>query len=182
MHMTRMATAVIVLLLAMISAAQAQTKMDEQAVHNLPQAFAAAFNQHDGHQLAQIMADDIDFVVVGATWIHGRPDFEKYHTRLLNGRFHGIKFDVLQVAVRFLRPDIAIVRYSWTATGDKNPDGTARQRRYGMMTMVAEKRSGGWLVVASQNDNSMPGLPPEFAGITSPMPMPNQLSAQPPNP
>jgi len=25
-----------------------------------------------------------------------------------------------------------------------------------MMTMVAEKRAGGWLVVASQNDDSLP--------------------------
>jgi len=180
--MTRLATAAIVLSLAAISAAQAQTKLDEEAVHNLPQAFSAAFNKHDGHQLAQIMADDIDFVVVGATWLHGKSDFERYHTRLLNGRFHGIKFEVLQVAVRFLRPDIAIVRYSWTATGDKNPDGTARKRRYGMMTMVAEKQSGSWLVVASQNDNSFPGLPPEFEGITSPMPMPDQVGPQPPNP
>jgi uncharacterized protein (TIGR02246 family) len=180
--MTRVATAAIVLSLAVISAAQAQTKLDEEAVHNLPQAFSAAFNKHDGHQLAQIMADDIDFVTVGATWIHGKQDFEKYHTRLLNGRFRGIKVEVLQVAVRFLRPDIAIVRYSWTAAGAKNPDGTARKRRYGMMTMVAERQSGSWLVVASQNDVSFPGLPPEFVGITSPMPMPDQVGPQPSDP
>jgi uncharacterized protein (TIGR02246 family) len=71
------------------------------------------------------------------------------------GRFHGIKFEVLQVAVRFLRPDIAIFHWSWTGAGDKNPDGTARKRRLGMMTMVAEKRAGSWLVVASQNDDQL---------------------------
>jgi uncharacterized protein (TIGR02246 family) len=180
--MTRLALAVIVLSLPALSAVQAQTKSDDAAVRNLPQAFSSAFNKHDGHQLAQLMADDIDFVTVGATWLHGKQDFEKYHTRLLNGRFHAIKFQVLQVAARFLRPDIAIVRWSWTATGDKNPDGTARKQRYGMMTMVAEKRSGTWLVVASQNDDSFPGLPPEFEGITSPMPMPNQVGAQPSDP
>ena len=125
------------------------------------------------------MADDIDFVTVGATWLHGKSDFEKYHTRLLNGRFHGIKTEVLQVAVRFLRPDIAIVRRSWTATGDKNPDGTARKRRYGMMTMIAEKRAGSWLVVEAQNDSSFPGVAPEFDGITSPMPMPDQVGTMP---
>jgi uncharacterized protein (TIGR02246 family) len=179
--MTRFA-ATIVLLLAAISAAQAQTKLDAEAVDNLPKAFCAAFNQHDGHQLAEIMADDIDFVTVGAMWIHGKADFEKYHTRLLNGRFHGIRMELLQVAVRFLRPDVAIVHWSWTAAGDKNPDGTARTRRYGMMTMVAQKRGGGWLVAASQNDNSLPGLPPEFAGMTSPLPMPDQVGPQPSNP
>jgi len=68
----------------------------------------------------------------------------------------------LQIAVRFLRPDIAIVHWSWTGAGDKNPDGTARQPRFGMMTMFAEKRAGRWLVVASQNDDSFPGSPPEF--------------------
>jgi uncharacterized protein (TIGR02246 family) len=101
---------------------------------------------------------------------------------LLNGRFHGIKFEVLQVAVRFLRPDIAIVHWSWTGAGDKNPDGTARKRRLGMMTMVAEKRAGSWLVVASQNDDSYPGVAPEFEGITSPMPMPDQVGPQPSDP
>jgi uncharacterized protein (TIGR02246 family) len=177
--MTRFAAAVTALILTASSAAHAQTKLDEQIVHDLPKAFCAAFNKHDGQQLAQIMADDIDFVTVGATLLHGRSDFEKYHTRLLSGRFHGATIELLQVAVRFLRPDIAIVHWSWSATGDKNPDGTARQRRYGMMTMVAEKRTGGWLVVASQNDNSFPGLPPEFAGITSPIPIPDQVGLQP---
>jgi uncharacterized protein (TIGR02246 family) len=180
--MTRLVPAVIAILLATISPVRAQTKLDEEAVRNLPQAFCAAFNKHDGHQLAQIMADDIDFVTVGATWLHGKSDFEKYHTRLLNGRFHGIKVEVLQVAVRFLRPDIAIVHWSWTGTGDKNPDGTARKRRLGMMTMVAEKRAGSWLVVASQNDESYPGVAPEFEGIASPMPMPDQVGPQPSDP
>ena len=63
----------------------AETKPDEQALRKLPQAFSDAFSKHDGHELAKIMADDVDFVTVGATWIHGRPDFEKYHTRLLSG-------------------------------------------------------------------------------------------------
>ncbi|HTW74184.1 MAG TPA: SgcJ/EcaC family oxidoreductase [Steroidobacteraceae bacterium] len=174
--MIRVAIAAIALSLGAISAAQGQTKSDEQALHGLPQAFAAAFNKHDGHQLAQIMADDIDFVTVGAMWLHGKPDFEKYHTRLLNGRFHGIRFEVLQVAVRFLRPDIGIVHWSWTASGDRNPDGTARERRYGMMTMVAEKRGGSWLVVASQNDNAIPWDPAEgqMPRLAMPIPGPDQ--------
>jgi len=179
--MTRFVPAVITVLLATISPVRARAKFDEAAVHNLPQAFCAAFNKHDGHQLAQIMADDIDFVTVGATWLHGKSDFEKYHARLLNGRFHGITCQPLQIAVRLLRPDVAIVHWSWAVTGDKNPDGTARQRRYGMMTMVAEKRNGSWLVVASQNDNSFPGLPPEFEGITPPISIPDQIGPQPSN-
>ena len=67
--MTRLAIGVLAFSLITISSAYAQTRLDEKAVHNLPQAFCAAFNKHDGHQLAQIMAEDIDFVTVGATWL-----------------------------------------------------------------------------------------------------------------
>jgi uncharacterized protein (TIGR02246 family) len=180
--MTRSAPTIIALFFALTSIGRAQAKPDVELVHDLPQAFCAAFNKHDGHELAQMMADDVDFVTVGAMWLHGKADFEKYHTRLLSGRFHGMTIELLQVAVRFLRPDIAIVHWSWTGAGDKNPDGTSRQPRYGMMTRVAERRVDRWLVVASQNDNSFPGKAPEGEGITSPMPIPNQVDAQPPKP
>jgi uncharacterized protein (TIGR02246 family) len=158
-----------------------QTKPDEEAVRKLPQAFSDAWGKHDGHELANIMAEDVDFVTVGATWIHGRPDFEKYHTRVLSGRFKDSTLTPLQTAVRFLRPDVAVVHWSWKIEGDKNPEGTLRQPRYGMMTMIAEKQNGRWLVVVSQNDNSFPGLPPEFDGIKTPMPIPDQVGTQPSN-
>ncbi len=164
------------------SATLAQTKTDQELVRNLPTAFCAAFNEHDAHQLAKIMADDVDFVTVGALWLHGRSDFERYHARLLAGRFSQVRMGLLKSAVRFLGPDTAIVHWSWTVAGDRNPDGTVRQRRYGLMTMVAQRRAGTWLVVVSQNDNSFPGAAPELEGITSPMPIPDQVGPQPPNP
>lgn len=180
-----MKTLVVALLASCVAAAMpmaAQTPADADAVHKLPEAFRDAWNRHDGHALAGIMADDVDFVAIGGLWIHGHADFEKYRTRLLTGRFSGSTTTILQTEVRFLKPDIAVVHYSWKIEGDRNPDGSARRPRYGMMTMVAEKQQGVWLVVASQNDNSFPGLLPEFGGITSPMPIPDQVGAQPSNP
>jgi uncharacterized protein (TIGR02246 family) len=160
----------------------AATLPDEEALRKIPQAFSDAFSKHDGHELAGIMADDVDFVTVGATWIHGRPDFEKYHARLLSGRFSEVKLTPLQTEVRFLRPDVAVVHWSWNIAGDKNPDGTLRLPRYGLMTMVAEKRNGVWLVVVSQNDNSFPGQTEENEGIKTPMPIPDQVGIQSSNP
>jgi uncharacterized protein (TIGR02246 family) len=129
-------------------------------------------SEHDAHELAKIMADDVDFVTIGAMWLHGRPDFEKYHARLLKGRFREATMKPLQVAVRFLHPDTAVVHWSWRMAGDRNMDGGKRQPRYGMMTMVAEKRSGRWFVVVAQNDNSIPGAPPEAQGLGNPIPIP----------
>jgi uncharacterized protein (TIGR02246 family) len=154
--------------------AEAQTKQDEAAVRELPQAFSRAFDKHDGHALAAIMTDDVDFVTVGLTWLHGRPDFEKYHTRLMVGRFKDITHTVLETHLRFIRPDVAVVHHSWTIQGDKNVDGSARPQRFGLMTMVAEKRNGTWLVAAVQNVNGPTdrSRTPEAEDIKSPIVVP----------
>ncbi|HXY23905.1 MAG TPA: SgcJ/EcaC family oxidoreductase [Candidatus Acidoferrum sp.] len=157
-------------------AANAQTKSDEEAVSKLPQAFCDAWAKHDGHELAKIMADDVDFVTVATIYLHGRADFEKFHTRLLSGRFKEATNTVIATNAHFLRPDMAVVHWSWKIEGDKNPDGTARQPRYGMMVMITEKRSGTWLVTVAQNTNAILGIPPELQDIKTPIPIPGTSS------
>ena len=159
-------------LLASTSNALAQSKADEDAVGKLPQEFCDAWAKHDGHALAQIMAEDVDFVTVATTYLHGRADIETFHVRLLSGRFKDSTISVLKTASRFLRPDMAVVHWSWRIEGDKNPDGTPRQPRYGMMTLVAEKKGGNWLVIVGQNTNAILGVPPELQGIKTPIAIP----------
>ncbi len=162
-----------VLFLFLAASVNAQTKADEEAVRKLPQAFCDAWAKHDGHELAKIMVEDVDFVTVATTYLHGKADFEKFHTRLLSGRFKESTNTALQTTARFLRPDLAVVHWSWKIEGDRNMDGTMRQQpRYGMMTMVAEKRNGSWLVVVAQNTNAVLGVPPELQDIKTPIPIP----------
>jgi uncharacterized protein (TIGR02246 family) len=121
--------------LASTSNVLAQSKADEEAVSKLPQEFCDAWAKHDGHALAKIMAEDVDFVTVATTYLHGRADFETVHVRLLGGRFKDSTITLLKTTTRFLRPDMAVIHWSWKIEGDKNPDGTPRQPRYGMMTL-----------------------------------------------
>ena len=159
-------------LLASTSDALAQSKADEEAVGKLPQEFCEAWAKHDGHALAKIMAEDVDFVTVATTYLHGRTDFETFHVRLLSGRFKDSTISVLKTTTRFLRPDMAVVHWSWRIEGDKNADGTPRQPRYGMMTLVAEKKVGNWQVIVGQNTNAILGVPPELQGIKTPIAIP----------
>ena len=159
-------------LLASTSHALAQSKADEEAVGKLPQEFCEAWAKHDGHALAKIMAEDVDFVTVATTYLHGRTDFETFHVRLLSGRFKDSTISVLKTTTRFLRPDMAVVHWSWRIEGDKNADGTPRQPRFGMMTLVAEKKVGNWQVIVGQNTNAILGLPPELQGIKTPIAIP----------
>jgi len=94
------------LLFVASSTLNAQAQTDAEAVRKLPQTFCEAWAMHDGHLLATIMADDVDFVNVGAHWLHGRADFEKYHSRLLSGRFKEANLTLLQTEVRFLQSDM----------------------------------------------------------------------------
>jgi uncharacterized protein (TIGR02246 family) len=164
----RMKTLISTLIVVMLSAPQAvhtQTNADEAAVGKVPQAFAAAWAKHNGHQLELIMASDMDFVNVGGDWIHGRADFELYYTRLLVGRLKESTLTPVDRSVRFLRPDPALLHWSWRLEGDRNEDLTPRKPRMGIFTMVVEKRSGDWLVVAAQNSNFLPGPNPELDGV-----------------
>jgi uncharacterized protein (TIGR02246 family) len=136
-----------------------------RAPDELPNAFCEAWNHHDGHALAQLMTEDLDFVHVGAGFFHGRTDFETFHSRVLSGRFGQSTLSALETRVRFLRPDLALVHWSWSMVAAKNGDGSPRPKRYGLMTLVAEKHDDAWLVTAAHNTNAMVTPNPEEAGI-----------------
>ena len=159
-------------LLAIGKPLQAQTSPDEKALRELPHSFAKAWAKHDGHELAKIMAEDVDFVTVLGTWLSGRADFEKYHTRLLSGQFKDAVVTPLETNVRFIRPDLALVHWSWRVQGDKSADGSVRPPRSGLMTMLAAKQKGIWLVVAAQNTNGGPASPALMQDIKSPITVP----------
>jgi uncharacterized protein (TIGR02246 family) len=119
--------------------------------------------------LAKTVSRDVDFVNIGGDWLHGRADFELYHTRLLSGRFRESTLTPLNISVRFLRPDLAVLHWSWRVEGDRNEDGTLRKPRFGLMMMLVEKQQGKWLIVVAQNINWNSGPNPELKGIKPPI-------------
>jgi hypothetical protein len=92
---------------------------------------------------------------------------------LLSGRFKESTLTPLETAVRFLRPDLAVLHWSWSVQGDRNEDLTLRKPRFGLFTMIVEKRGKDWLVVEAQNTNQMTGPNPELDGIKPPIVFPN---------
>jgi uncharacterized protein (TIGR02246 family) len=166
---TRLAAAQLVLASCFVFSfmARAQSKADDLAVRKIPQAFADAWANHDGKQLAAIMAADVDFVDVAGDWLRGRRDFELYHSRLLSTRFRDSTLTPLRISVRYLRPDLAVLHWSWKVEGDRNFDQTLRKPRFGLFTMIVAKKGGEWLVEVAQNTNRIPppNPDPEMDGI-----------------
>jgi uncharacterized protein (TIGR02246 family) len=164
----------ILLLMVAFPASASAAPSDLSSLNAIPKAFSSAWARADGEALGQLMAPDVDFVTVGGTWLHGRRDFSLYHSRLLKERFRGSSITPLQIKVRFVRPDLAFVRWSWRIVGDRNFDGSRRPPRTGIMSMLAQHRGRKWLVIASQNTNKIPGSPPEAEGIALPMVLPDK--------
>jgi uncharacterized protein (TIGR02246 family) len=174
MHWNRVFGLILLSVPFVAPAVYSQSKADEAAVRNVPRAFAAAWAKHDGNLLAKTMSDDVDFVNVDGDWLHGRRDFALYHSRLLSGRFKESVLTPLDTSVRFLQPEIAVLHWSWRIEGDRNEDSTPRKPRFGLFTMVVEKRNREWLVVAAQNTNQMTGPNPELDGIKPPIVFPEK--------
>ena len=163
-------------LLALTTQAHAQSAADKAALEMLPSKFSQAWATHDGSKLAELVADNIDWITVGGTWYRGKRDFQLYHTRLLTGRFREAQWTALEHKVDFIRPDLAFVRWSWRMDGDKNFDGTLRPPRVGILTTVVEKQANDWKVIAAHNTNGIPAPPeplPEEVGIRFPITLPN---------
>ena len=110
-----------------------QTNTNAEILRQLPQAHCDAWNRRDAHALAAMFADDADFVTVATVYLHGRSDYEAFHARLLAGRFKESTFTPLQTSLRFLRPDIGVVHWSWPKSARPSPyaghdsEGTVRR-------------------------------------------------------
>ena len=150
----------------------ALTQVKSAEPGELAAAFCLAWEQHDAKQLGRLFLPDADFVNVGALWIHGA-DVETFHSRLFKGRFRNSKLEPLNLKVRYLRPDVAIVRWSWRIEVAL-ADGSSVPARFGLMTMIAEKKGPHWLISNAQNTNSGPATP-EAEGLKLPLEVPRAL-------
>jgi uncharacterized protein (TIGR02246 family) len=142
--------------------AKAQTKRndtDRQAVEAIAAGFQTAWNRHDMEALAALVAEDVDYVtVVGAReWEKGRKEFQQRHAEVHQTMFKDSVLTIKETHVKFIRPDIAIAHVLWETQGDAVPDRKLGELRAGIFTWVVEKRSGKWLILASQNtENKTP--------------------------
>lgn len=57
--------------------AWSQTAVDEVALKRLPETFSSGWATHQGSELAKIVSEDVDFVNVGAIWLHGAGRFRQ---------------------------------------------------------------------------------------------------------
>lgn len=141
--------------------AQASRAADEVAISKLGKAWQDAWNRRDAAGLTALLADDVDFVTVLGPkgWLKGREQFRDVHAKMFHTLFTESVWSTNETHIKFVRSDLAIARVLWTTKGDKVRHVKHGEPRSGIFTWVVEKRDGNWLVIASQNTESMPVLP-----------------------
>lgn len=132
----------------------ARRSNDEESVQKVVHSLSASWNAHNMKAFAAVFDDDADFVNVGGTRWRGRKEIEEKHAEKHVMQFKESVLQVKSVDVRFLEPRVAIIHTMTQISGDRDPNGTSRPSpRKAILTAVAHKQNGTWMLVAVQNTN-----------------------------
>jgi uncharacterized protein (TIGR02246 family) len=123
----------------------------------MPRAFAAAWMARDAGALAALFAEDADFVNVVGIWWEDRAAIHKAHHYGLTTFFRDSRLTVGRVKLRPLAPGAAVVHARMILTGQRAADGTEAGPRHTILTFVMAEGPDGWLCVAAQNTDIVPG-------------------------
>ena len=84
---------------------------------------------------------------------------EIHYAQMRHSRWTNLGYEVTPV-----RDDLYLVHLEWTIAGDRDPDGTPRDRRYGLFTWLTERRADRGRILAAHNSNLRPGLRHRLSG------------------
>jgi uncharacterized protein (TIGR02246 family) len=133
---------------------------EEAAVKAVVQSFVNAWNQHDMDALAGLFTEEADFVNVrGTRWI-GRSAIREGHAAAHATILKNSQLRILELSVRFLKPDVAVARWACELTGQTTAAGESEPPRKAIPTFVMTKLQDRWLIVVAQNTDIVPAIRP----------------------
>lgn len=124
---------------------------------DFPAAFAQAWMARDGAAIGALFADDADFVNVVGIWWEDRAAIAKAHGYALKSFFRQTRLVPGKVKVRQLDGGTAVVHCRFHLSGQAAPDGRTADPRSTVLIFVLEHREDGWIAVAAQNTDIVPG-------------------------
>ena len=131
--------------------AQAQSHSnDEEIIRRFLLQRIEAFNRHEGPQAA-VYTSDADFVNVYGMWRKGSAEIEGRQKERMRTVLKDAKITLIDLRIRFIRPDVAIVHQSHEMSGMLDSEGKTMSphRELGIRVMV--KEHGNWLTTAFHN-------------------------------
>jgi uncharacterized protein (TIGR02246 family) len=128
--------------------AQARVE-DEEAIKRVVMAMDDAFNSHTPD--SALFTRDADFVNVTGTWLKGAADIETGRRLAFETRLKNAHTKSLDVRIRFIRPDVAIVHVTSETTGIATSEGRELPPQKELNVRVLSRENGQWLVATFHN-------------------------------
>ena len=122
---------------------------DEEAIKRVIVAMDDAFNSHKPD--SALFTQDADFVNVNGTWLKGAAAIESGRRTAFDTRLKNAHTKSLEVRIRFIRPDVAIVHVISETAGITTTDGRELPPQKELNVRFLTRENGRWLVAAFHN-------------------------------
>ncbi len=131
--------------------AQAQVRTeDEEAIRRGALDRIERFNRHDVSNLTS-STPDVDFVNVHGMWFKGAAELERGMKQRTGTALKEAKITLIDLRIRFVRPDVAIVHQTHEMNGMLDSEGKKMPPHQELNTRVLVKEQGKWLTTAFHN-------------------------------
>ena len=145
----------IVLTLAALSFVQAQTQnmsnKDEQELLQMPLEMQKAWNAHNAKAYVAQFMEDANHINAHGLWWKGKKEIEGAVTYIHQTFFKDNVIKASDISIRFVKPDVAIVRYKWSMNSFTPPDHETIVNPSGWVTQIVTKQGGKWLITDFQS-------------------------------
>lgn len=124
---------------------------------DIPKQFVVAWNNRNASDLADLFAEDAEFVNVVGLWWHNKEDIFKAHDYGLKKLFNNSELSIRKIKTKYLSDDIAVVNARLHLEGQTQIKGEKPQARNTIFTFVVQKKKDYWICVSAHNTDIVPG-------------------------
>lgn len=144
----------VIVLTASASAGQAlpsAARNDEDAIKAVIASTTDAFSRHDAKAWVKFCTPDAQLVTVRGEYMNGVAEIEKGLTTIFQTRGRNATLKTLRLAVRFIRPDVALAHVTNELSGLVNLEGQTLPSHQELSVRVLVKDHGAWRIAAFHN-------------------------------
>jgi uncharacterized protein (TIGR02246 family) len=127
------------------------TRSDEDAIRSVIASTTDAFSRHDAKAWVKLCTPDAQLVTVRGESMQGVDEIEKGLTAIFQTRGRNVTLKTLDVAVRFIRPDVALAHVTNELSGLVTPEGQTLPAHRELSIRVLVKDQGAWRITAFHN-------------------------------
>ena len=149
--MSRVVSFLFLLSLLTASSVFALDTEDRNSIHKVVDHFTTAWNQHEGKGSADYYSEDADFVNIFGMTFSGKKEIESRHVKIHETFLKGTVFAVIDLKIREIKPDVAIVQVYWIVNGIQKPGAQSKETMKGVFTHAFIKHNDQWEITSTQN-------------------------------